>query len=151
MTSTDKKIIESVIGAFDSFNNYVTEKIGGLDVVQHPLDQEIQTEVRKLDSMEDDEYAIFKKLEDIKKLWVTLVEKSIICLRYYDEREPFLANPNKKPQAYGFPFGQPAFCMQTAAPSRLQRIFGQIPDQNPVSILSLPDIWVRPAEYDPPE
>lgn len=101
MTSTDKKIIESVIGAFDSFNNYVTEKIGGLDVVQHPLDQEIQTEVRKLDSMEDDEYAIFKKLEDIKKLWVSLVEKSIICLRYYDEREPFLANPNKKPQAYG--------------------------------------------------
>lgn len=101
MTSTDKKIIESVIGAFDKFNNYVSEVIGGLEVVQHPLDQEIQAEVKKLDSMEDDEYAIFKKMEDIKTLWVSLVEKSIICLRYYDEREPFLINPNKKPQAYG--------------------------------------------------
>jgi len=38
--------------------------------------------------------------EAIKKLWIKLVDKSIKCLKYYDPREPFMENKNKKPETY---------------------------------------------------
>lgn len=43
-------------------------------------------------------YSKAKKLDD---LWRSLLNKSIICLRYFDSREPFLNNPNKAIVAYG--------------------------------------------------
>ena len=37
----------------------------------------------------------------IKTIWSTLIKKAIICLRYFDKREPFMNQFNKKPLAYG--------------------------------------------------
>ena len=31
---------------------------------------------------------------EIDKLWNMLIEKAIICLRYFDKREPFMNNGN---------------------------------------------------------
>lgn len=101
MASTDRLILKSIINTFDSFNKYVEDNVNCPENLKHPLDKEIQGIVNDLTSIEDDEYAIFKKINDVKDLWKKLVEKSIICLRYYDTREPFLDNPNKNPQAYG--------------------------------------------------
>lgn len=71
---------------------------------KHPLDQEV---VGRLSSLQqairngDDDYEIFRHRADIDILWKILLEKAIICLRYYDKREPFLGNPDKTPRAYG--------------------------------------------------
>ena len=101
MTSTDKRVIDSIVGTFDYFNQYVKDNVKCPEIPKHPLDEETQSRIKELKSMEDDEYAIFKKVDEVKSLWKQLVEKSIICLRYFDKREPFLENPKKKPQAYG--------------------------------------------------
>ena len=101
MTSTDKRVLTSICDLFKSFNSEVGGMPNYQEGLEHPLDTIIQRDIEVLQSMEDTEYAIFKKTEEIKKLWKKLVEKSIICLRYYDDREPFLKNPRKKPQAYG--------------------------------------------------
>lgn len=101
MTSTDKRIISSILGLFSDFNGEVKKISNYQDDLENPLDKEIQKFIATLTSLEDEEYAIFKKTEDIKILWKKLIEKSIICLRYYDDREPFLNNTKKKPQAYG--------------------------------------------------
>ena len=37
---------------------------------------------------------------EIDKLWNMLIEKAIICLRYFDKREPFMEN-KKLPYVYG--------------------------------------------------
>ena len=102
MTSTDKRVITSIVDLFESFNNTAKETPKYKEDLEYPLDGEIQKKLAELNKMmEDEEFAIFKKTEDIKSLWKELVEKAIICLRYYDDREPFLDNPKKKPQAYG--------------------------------------------------
>jgi hypothetical protein len=48
-----------------------------------------------------DEYAIFRHPAETDELWRMLIGKAIKCLRYFDEREPFKNNANKKPQVYG--------------------------------------------------
>ena len=102
MTSTDKRVITSIVDLFESFNNTAKETPKYKEDLEYPLDGEIQKKLAELNkTMEDEEFAIFKKTDDIKSLWKELVEKAIICLRYYDDREPFLDNPKKKPQAYG--------------------------------------------------
>ena len=101
MTSTDKRVISSIVDLFGSFNEEIKKTPNYSAELEYPLDNEIQKDIEELKSLEDEEYAIFKKTEDIKKIWKKLVKKSITCLRYYDDREPFLNNPKKKPQAYG--------------------------------------------------
>lgn len=49
----------------------------------------------------DDEFFLFKKENDINKIWIRILEKSIKCLRFFDKREPFFKNPKKHPVAYG--------------------------------------------------
>ena len=72
---------------------------------EYPLDTDVMNillKIRKKIRMEDDsEYEIFQSSEAIKELWSKLIEKSIQCLRYYDGREPFKGNQNKRPLAYG--------------------------------------------------
>ena len=101
MMSTDKRVVDSIVDAFARFNEYVRENVKCPEIPKHPLDEETQSRIKELKSMEDDEYAIFKKVDEIKLFWKELVEKAIICLRYFDKREPFLENSQKKPQAYG--------------------------------------------------
>lgn len=69
----------------------------------HPLDDEIVGKdgiLAKL--LSDRDTAIsYSKAVKLDDLWRLLLNKSIICLRYYDTREPFQSNPNKAIVAYG--------------------------------------------------
>ena len=67
-----------------------------------PLDEDIvgpDGALKKL--LADQENAIsYSKARKLDDLWRALLNKSIICLRYFDIREPFLNNPNKAIVAY---------------------------------------------------
>lgn len=71
----------------------------------YPLDEDVITELKKLSERmqnENDEYEIFRYRNRVDELWGLLLEKAIICLRFYDTREPFReSNGAKKPKAYG--------------------------------------------------
>lgn len=68
----------------------------------YPLDQKVREELEKINILEgDDEFKIFYFLPIIKELWSILINKSIICLRYFDMREPFIQKEEKQPYAYG--------------------------------------------------
>lgn len=69
----------------------------------HPLDKEIIGEDGKLAKLlSEHETAIsYSKADELALLWRTLLDKSIVCLRYLDTREPFQENPNKVIVAYG--------------------------------------------------
>lgn len=70
--------------------------------IKHPLDSDIIREIKKIDIKDDmDDYQIFKYSKEINGIWKLIIEKSIICLRYFDKREPFLLNKKKRPIAYG--------------------------------------------------
>ena len=73
------------------------------DDFAYPLDEEIvgpQGMLRTL--LSEQESAIsYSKAKKLDNLWRTLLNKSIVCLRYFDTREPFLNNPNKAIVAYG--------------------------------------------------
>lgn len=68
-----------------------------------PLDEDIvgpEGYLKKL--LSDQENAIsYSKARKLDNLWRSLLNKSIVCLRYFDTREPFLDNPNKAIVAYG--------------------------------------------------
>lgn len=68
-----------------------------------PLDEDIvgpEGDLKKL--LSDQENAIsYSKAGKLDNLWRSLLNKSIVCLRYFDTREPFLDNPNKAIVAYG--------------------------------------------------
>lgn len=72
---------------------------------EHPLDEAVIGDLKilyeKLED-QDDDYEIFRYRDITDKLWGTLLEKAIKCLRYYDQREPFRGSDGtKKPKAYG--------------------------------------------------
>lgn len=70
--------------------------------IKHPLDSDIIREIKKIDIKDDmDDYQIFKYSKEINGIWKLIIEKSIICLRYFDKREPFLLNKKKRPITYG--------------------------------------------------
>jgi len=68
-----------------------------------PLDSDVMGKLNILyTAIKDaDEYAIFRHPAETDELWRMLIGKAIKCLRYFDEREPFKNNTNKKPQVYG--------------------------------------------------
>lgn len=71
----------------------------------YPLDGDVIKELKKLSEQmqsENDEYEIFRHRKKVDELWGLLLEKAVICLRFYDTREPFgESNGTKKPKAYG--------------------------------------------------
>lgn len=66
----------------------------------HPLDADVIALLKKLVPGDKDtiEYSQVKQLDE---LWIVLINKAIKCLRFFDDREPFLENSDKKPIAYG--------------------------------------------------
>lgn len=78
----------------------------------HPLDEEIigkegadgteekMGELAKLLSGQETTIS-YSKVGKLDELWRSLLDKAIVCLRYFDTREPFLDNPNKAIVAYG--------------------------------------------------
>lgn len=58
----------------------------------YPLDEAVITELKRLSKQiqtESDEYEIFRHRDKVDELWGLLLEKAIVCLRFYDTREPF--------------------------------------------------------------
>lgn len=67
-----------------------------------PLDDDIIDAIEKLHKyITSSKYDIYYVAKDIRKLWALLIKKSVICLRFYDTREPYQTWKKKKPQAYG--------------------------------------------------
>lgn len=74
----------------------------------HPLDYEVKTQIdvlMKKGTRQRDGDKLIAELSyemngEIDKLWNMLIEKAIICLRYFDKREPFMNN-GKLPYVYG--------------------------------------------------
>jgi len=70
----------------------------------HPVDQEVVKNLEKILlklRLEDDSMRIFNYADDLKSFWKENIRKSIMCLRYFDEREPFKDESEKIPIAYG--------------------------------------------------
>ena len=106
--STDRIYLEEIKRYYDAFDgkckadkeigDYYSKRI-------HPFDNEVRNKLDEIHLSSDSEFEIFQYLTVIKDLWTILIEKSIICLRYYDDREPFMPKggvvTNKEPYAYG--------------------------------------------------
>ncbi len=73
------------------------------DNFSHPLDNEIIDKIKILSNfLSEKETAIpYSKAGELDQLWRSLLDKSIVCLRYLDTREPFQENSNKVIVAYG--------------------------------------------------
>lgn len=73
--------------------------------LEFPLDMEVMTELKILSGKlrdTDDDYELFRHRQIVDKLWTMLLEKAIKCLRFFDNREPFLESKGTKfPKAYG--------------------------------------------------
>ena len=70
---------------------------------EFPLDNEIKEKLKELASNvkeDSNDFEIFRYKKQTDDLWEQLLKKAIICLRYYDTREPFIEK-DKKPKAYG--------------------------------------------------
>lgn len=98
MGNTDKKFLKEIKEKIEAF---VSQNAECCSKVQHPIDQEIVEMLNKINLASGDEFEIFQFTKEVKNLWKTLIKKSIICLRYFDNREPFQDCENKKPLAYG--------------------------------------------------
>lgn len=71
---------------------------------KHPLDDDIigtSGALKKLVIPTDDKMIAYSNIGMLDELWRTLLNRAIICLRYFDHREPFLRNPSKDIVAYG--------------------------------------------------
>lgn len=98
MESIDKRFLEEVM---ERIQKFVSEKIGNDLKVQHPIDDEIMSILHSINLNDEEDFEIFRYIDCVMNLWKTLIKKSIICLRYFDNREPFKDVENKKPIAYG--------------------------------------------------
>jgi hypothetical protein len=101
MVNKDYMLINACIEENNKFNHFSQET---KDNVEYPLDEDIIpliTSIMNSIKNSKDDYEIFKHLDLLSKLWKTLIEKAIKCLRYFDDREPFSKIPGKKPITYG--------------------------------------------------
>ena len=104
--TTDKSYLEEIKGYYRFFDEVCIEKVGA-DYPKriHPFDKGVRGLLDIIKLSKGSEFEIFEYLPQIKELWKILIEKSIICLRYYDTREPFMPKDgkttNKEPYAYG--------------------------------------------------
>lgn len=71
----------------------------------HPLDADVknQLEILKDKIVAESKELSYEANDTIDKLWGLLIEKAVICLRMFDEREPFLLSScnNKYQYVYG--------------------------------------------------
>ena len=85
----------------ERIQKFVSENISDGFKVQYPIDGEIMSMLHNIRLNDEEDFEIFRYIDCIMDLWKTLIKKSIICLRYFDKREPFKDVENKKPIAYG--------------------------------------------------
>lgn len=100
--STDLGFLNEIKAGLKAFDSLCCEEIGYDISIEYPLDNKIREELDKISLRDDDQdFEIFRFFDQLISLWQTLIEKSVKALRYYDDQEPFKANPGKKPVAYG--------------------------------------------------
>lgn len=99
--NADYELIKNIEKSIPSFDTYIEDV--WVDGIEYPLDQEVRNILfDKIDLNKDaDNFEIYKRIDIVKELWVSLIKKSIITLRYFDKREPFFNNREKYPIAYG--------------------------------------------------
>lgn len=98
----DCKCMDELDSLFEAFD----ANIGQIDSDPqiYPLDKEIREKLIALRKEIPDsttEYALYQHYDKIQELWIELTKKSIQCLRFFDDREPFKTNNTKHPLAYG--------------------------------------------------
>ena len=69
------------------------------DKMEYPLDKE--TIDRLVHIIGEKEELFYSSAKELDKLWSMLLRKSIMCLRYFDTREPFMFDSSKNAVAYG--------------------------------------------------
>lgn len=103
----DVMLLKEVIGFCDSLieedilKKYKTDS-SELELV-YPLDKEVKDKLIVLKQNGIDkitEELSYEVNDEIDELWNILIEKSIICLRFFDKREPFMDN-GKQQYVYG--------------------------------------------------
>lgn len=86
--NTDKQCFDKVKRNLTSFTSKYEKELSQNSI--YPLDNEVIKLISDINLREeDDDFAIYRYQKNIKKLWKLLIQKSIICLRYFDTREPF--------------------------------------------------------------
>lgn len=93
--NADYELINNIKKSIPSFDTYIQNV--WVDGIEYPLDQEVRKILfDKIDLNKDaDNFEIYKRIDIVKELWVSLIKKSIITLRYFDKREPFFNNQEK--------------------------------------------------------
>ncbi len=72
---------------------------GTFDRMEHPLDD---ASIDKLsDIIGSKKELLYSNAKELDELWGLLLRKSIMCLRYFDTREPFMFDSTKNAVAYG--------------------------------------------------
>lgn len=70
----------------------------------HPLDEDIRKKLEQLKKQLVNEEIPYESNEDINNIWISLIKKAIMCLRFFDKREPFQnqkGTSSKAPEVYG--------------------------------------------------
>ena len=98
----DGMLLKEVIGFCDSLieedvlKKYQVGDTAELEMA-YPLDKGIRNKLDILRQRGIDKTTgelSYEINDEIDELWNTLIEKSIICLRFFDKREPFMDNGN---------------------------------------------------------
>lgn len=98
----DYRCLNELEGIYGNFDTYLAQIPRSSQ--SYPLDNEVREKLKALRKAISDsptEFALYQYHDDIQKIWIELIKKSILCLRYYDDREPFQNNNTKHPLSYG--------------------------------------------------
>ncbi len=93
----------TLISEITSFQTLINTKFGELNMqngIEQPLDDNVIDFLNNR-IKPNDKNITYDKGQQLDDLWALLIEKSIKCLRYFDDREPFMKNDKKMPVAFG--------------------------------------------------
>ena len=98
MQSDDKRYLGQMLATLDTYRTSVC-----MPTCANPIDDEVFKLLADIEGkLTEDAFDIFRFKKPLLILWKKLIEKSIVCLRYFDTREPFGKPDVKKvPYAYG--------------------------------------------------
>lgn len=85
MQSDDKRYLGQMLATLDTYRKSVC-----MPTCANPIDDEVFESLVEIESkLTEDTFDIFRFKKPLLILWKKLIEKSIVCLRYFDTREPF--------------------------------------------------------------